>query len=81
MKNALMVILDRKEFEERLAAYLMGCSWDEQARWLRSHGVQAGEDWGLGRLRQEISNVLCASTDMALGAEAQRLLIGQVAAS
>lgn len=75
MATTLLVILDRKEFEERLAAYYWGQSVDEQARFLKAHGV----DPALypRRQRNQISTVIAGMSDLALGALAQKVLVDE----
>lgn len=73
MPQAILVILDRKEFEEGLAAYYWAQPLDVQAGFVRAYGLQPAET--PAGLRGTISHIVASMSDAELGALAQCVLV------
>lgn len=77
MGGAILVIVDRKEFEERLAGYYWAQPAHIQEGFVRAYGrpVPSGD----AERRQAISDVVATMADAELGALAQHVVLNGIA--
>lgn len=82
--SALLVILDRKEFELRLAGMYWTAPLADQMAFLRRAGYLVPDAWedgaDPGEIRQAISTAVAQMGDVAFGALAQHELMEGVGA-
>lgn len=75
MTGDVLIVIDRPEFEKRLAAHLAGRPVAEQLAFLKRYGFKGDKCWSRALLLQEISSVLRLQADLAMGALAHQMLI------